>query len=153
MARGILTLLAAGALLGMAAAHGGHDEPVADPDTLVLTGDTFKNHVGKDAGSLVEFYAPWCGHCKSLAPEWAQLSTLFKGTSSIVIAKVDASADENKAIASEFDVKGFPTIKWFAPGSLKPEDYTGGRTAGACVGVGVGVGGGRGRGGRRSCVR
>ena len=131
MARGLLTLLAVSAL-GLAAAHGDHGaEAPADPDTLVLTGANFKEHVGKAAGALVEFYAPWCGHCKSLAPEWAQVATLFKGVDSITIAKVDASADENKDLAKEFDVKGFPTIKWFPASSLTPEDYSGGRTAGA----------------------
>jgi protein disulfide-isomerase A6 len=77
--------------------------------------------------ALVEFFAPWCGHCKNLAPVWEELASGFAHAGDKVsIAKVDA--DEHKSLGKRFGVQGFPTLKWFdgKPGS-QPEDYNGGR--------------------------
>jgi len=73
---------------------------------------------------LVEFYAPWCGHCKQLAPIWDQLGEKFKDNEDIVIAKMDATANE----LEDIKVHSFPTIKYFAAGSNKAVDYSGERT-------------------------
>eukprot|EP00252_Welwitschia_mirabilis_P004313 TRINITY_DN1462_c0_g1_i1.p1 TRINITY_DN1462_c0_g1~~TRINITY_DN1462_c0_g1_i1.p1 ORF type:complete len:362 (-),score=83.93 TRINITY_DN1462_c0_g1_i1:209-1294(-) len=100
---------------------------VRSDDVTALTPDTFENEVGKDRGALVEFYAPWCGHCKKLAPEYEKLASNFKRAKSVLIAKVDC--DEHKSLCSKYGVSGFPTIKWFPKGSLEPKDYHGGRTA------------------------
>lgn len=98
------------------------------PDNvLALTPETFSDHVGGKYPAFVEFYAPWCGHCKSLAPEWAVLSETFSPRDGVVIAKVDA--DAHSSLAGKFGVTGFPTIKWFPAGSTTPSDYSGGRTA------------------------
>jgi protein disulfide-isomerase-like protein len=99
----------------------------ARADAEDLTPDNFDQLVGKGQYALVEFYAPWCGHCKSLAPEWEVLSNAFKKNNEVIIAKVDA--DKHKDLAGRFGVSGYPTIKWFPKGSLTPQDYTGGRTA------------------------
>ncbi|CAJ1869196.1 unnamed protein product [Sphenostylis stenocarpa] len=100
----------------------------ASADNVVtLTEDTFENEVGKDRAALVEFYAPWCGHCKRLAPEYEQLGASFKKTKSVLIAKVDC--DEHKSVCSKYGVSGYPTIQWFAKGSLVPKKYEGARTA------------------------
>jgi protein disulfide-isomerase A6 len=101
--------------------------PVCTADAEDLTPDNFDSLVGQGKPALVEFYAPWCGHCKSLAPEWETLSTAFKKNSEVLIAKVDA--DKHKDLAGRFGVSGYPTIKWFPKGSTTPQDYTGGRTA------------------------
>ena len=57
---------------------------------------------------LVAFVAPWCGHCKSLKPEFAKLAATFLQEDKVVVAQVDATANE---IGGDYGVKGFPTIK------------------------------------------
>jgi len=89
-----------------------------------LTPDNFDDVINKASYAFVEFYAPWCGHCKSLAPEYEKFGAAFEGKDDVVIAKVDA--DAHKELGSRFGVTGFPTLKLFTKG--KPEDYTGGRT-------------------------
>ena len=74
--------------------------------------------------ALVEFFAPWCGHCKNLAPVWEELGAAF-ASSPVSIAKVDA--DNHKSLGKKFGVQGFPTLKWFDGKSDKPEEYSGGR--------------------------
>jgi protein disulfide-isomerase-like protein len=95
-------------------------------DVLILTPDNFDAEVGGDKPVFVEFFAPWCGHCKTLAPEYDTLATTFKGQP-VKIASVDA--DAHRSLGSRFDVSGFPTLKFFPAGSLTPEAYNGGRTA------------------------
>jgi len=73
---------------------------------------------------LVEFYAPWCGHCKQLAPIWDKLGEKYQNDPSIVIAKIDSTANE----LEDVKVQSFPTIKFFPAGSNKVVDYTGERT-------------------------
>jgi len=90
-----------------------------------LTPDNFDKHVDGSKHTLVEFFAPWCGHCKNLAPHYEELGTLFEKQSDVLIAKVDE--DAHKDLGGRFGVSGFPTLKWFPKGSTTPEDYTGGR--------------------------
>ncbi|KAJ0513857.1 putative protein disulfide-isomerase [Helianthus annuus] len=103
----------------------------AAADVVVLTEDNFEKEVGQDRGALVEFYAPWCGHCKKLAPEYEKLGASFKKSKSVLIGKVDC--DEHKSICTKYGVSGYPTIQWFPKGSLEPKKYEGARTAEALV--------------------
>ncbi|KAK4476726.1 hypothetical protein RD792_015886 [Penstemon davidsonii] len=96
-------------------------------DVVVLTEENFEKEVGQDRGALVEFYAPWCGHCKKLAPEYEKLGASFKKTKSVLIGKVDC--DEHKSICSKYGVSGYPTLQWFPKGSLEPKKYEGARTS------------------------
>merc|ERR1712179_59703 len=72
---------------------------------------------------LVEFYAPWCGHCKQLVPIYDQLGEKFKDHESIVIAKMDATANE----LEHTKIQSFPTLKFYKKDN-SVVDYTGGRT-------------------------
>ncbi|KAG6434121.1 hypothetical protein SASPL_105743 [Salvia splendens] len=90
-------------------------------DVVVLTEENFHKEVGKDRGALVEFYAPWCGHCKKLAPEFEKLGASFKKAKSVLIGKVDC--DEHKSLCSKYGVSGYPTIQWFPKGSLEPKKW------------------------------
>lgn len=100
-------------------------------DVVVLTEENFEKEVGQDRGALVEFYAPWCGHCKKLAPEYEKLGESFKKAKSVLIGKVDC--DEHKSVCSKYGVSGYPTIQWFPKGSLEPKKYEGARSAKALV--------------------
>jgi len=71
---------------------------------------------------LVEFYAPWCGHCKQLAPKYNELANLFAGEKDVVIAQLDATEAED--VANKYDVTGYPTLKYFPAGDSKtPVNY------------------------------
>ncbi|KAF3892516.1 Protein disulfide-isomerase domain-containing protein, variant 2 [Trichophyton interdigitale] len=100
-----------------------------DGPVTVIVAHTYEEIVmNKDKDVLVEFYAPWCGHCKALAPKYDQLGGLYKDNkdfaSKVTIAKVDATAND---IPDE--IQGFPTIKLFPAGAKdKPVEYTGSRT-------------------------
>ncbi|CAF3108697.1 unnamed protein product [Rotaria socialis] len=78
---------------------------------------------------FVEFYAPWCGHCRNLAPEWKRAATALKGI--VKIGAVDA--DSHKSLGQQYGVSGFPTIKVFGNNKRSPTDYQGGRTADAII--------------------
>jgi len=94
-----------------------------EDNVLVLSDDNFAEAIATYDNLLVEFYAPWCGHCKKLAPEYAKAAAALK-KDGLFIAKMDATA--NEVTPSQYDVEGFPTLKFFRGG--KATDYTGGRT-------------------------
>lgn len=81
---------------------------------------------------LVEFYAPWCGHCKNLAPHWAKAATELKGK--VKLGALDATVNKQKA--SQYEVQGYPTIKFFDSGkktAMSASEYNGGRTSSEIV--------------------
>ncbi|KAK0390726.1 hypothetical protein NLU13_0229 [Sarocladium strictum] len=94
----------------------------------ILTENTFYETVGRDQNVLVAFTAPWCGHCKKLAPTWEIVAASVANDKSVVIANVDVESGSNKALARTFGVTGYPTILWFPAGSKQGIKYSGQRT-------------------------
>eukprot|EP01062_Namystynia_karyoxenos_P071119 TRINITY_DN66533_c0_g1_i1.p1 TRINITY_DN66533_c0_g1~~TRINITY_DN66533_c0_g1_i1.p1 ORF type:complete len:503 (+),score=123.12 TRINITY_DN66533_c0_g1_i1:80-1510(+) len=97
-------------------------------DVLTLDSINFAASIGSGP-ALVQFYAPWCAHCKKLAPEWNAAAGELKG--SAVLARCDAT--EEPELAARYDVQAYPTIKIFMHGTDVGE-YEGGRTAGEIAG-------------------
>ncbi|XP_076021370.1 protein disulfide-isomerase A6 isoform X2 [Genypterus blacodes] len=102
----------------------------AGDDVIELTTSNFNREViQSDSLWLVEFYAPWCGHCRNLAPDWKKAAAALKGV--VKIGAVDA--DQHNSLGGQYGVKGFPTIKIFGANKNKPEEYQGGRSSQAIV--------------------
>lgn len=104
------------------------DEEGGDVDesgVTVLTPDNFDAVVDPGKNVMLEFYAPWCGHCKMLKPEYAKLGKEFAADDDVVIAKMDA--DAHKA-PKGWEVQGYPTL-FFQPKGGKAEPYEGARNA------------------------
>ncbi|XP_028652694.1 protein disulfide-isomerase A6 isoform X2 [Erpetoichthys calabaricus] len=99
-------------------------------DVIELSPSNFNREViQSDNLWLIEFYAPWCGHCQRLTPDWKKAATALKG-----VVKVGAvNADEHKSLGAQYGIKGFPTIKVFGLNKNSPEDYQGARTSQAIV--------------------
>lgn len=102
------------------------DEPDNEGAAVkVAVGKNFEKLVTKSEKDVfIEFYAPWCGHCKSLAPTWEELGTKLKDEPGVDIVKLDATAND---IPDLFNVNGFPTLYWFPKDTKSPVKYEGSR--------------------------
>jgi thioredoxin domain-containing protein 5 len=103
------------------------EEAAGETDVIELTADNFAEKT-KEGFWLIKFYAPWCGHCKKLAPTWDHVAKHLKGKSNI--ARVDCTV--HKDICATHGVQGYPTLKLFGNGEEK-EKYAGPRTASGIV--------------------
>ncbi|XP_043703959.1 protein disulfide isomerase-like 5-2 [Telopea speciosissima] len=102
-----------------------HEFPV-DGSVLELDESNFDSAISAFEFILVDFYAPWCGHCKRLAPELDVAAPILAGLDKpIVIAKINA--DKFTRLASKYEIDGFPILKLFMQGT--PVEYTGPRKA------------------------
>ncbi len=75
--------------------------------------ETLRSMLEEERCLLVEFYAPWCGHCKSLAPTYEQLGAVFNIEGLPRVVKVDATEAAFGDIVAANSVRSFPTIQLF----------------------------------------
>jgi len=119
-------------LVSFILSHGDHSEHKPEdpaPGVVDVTSSNVDTVITTSKHALVEFYAPWCGHCKHLAPEMIVFGEAYEKAKphDAVIGKVDCTKEQ--AICSKYGVQGYPTIKFFRKGKDQPEDYNAGRTA------------------------
>lgn len=81
---------------------------------LKLTRDNFEEKVGDGKVYFIKFFAPWCGHCKRLAPTWEELAKDLQDNSDVAIAHVDCTI--HRDICTQAEVKGYPTLKAYHKG-------------------------------------
>jgi len=97
-------------------------------DVVELDSSNFRSEViDSDELWLVEFYAPWCGHCQRLEPEWKKAASNLKGIANVAAVNMDA----HSSVGAPYGIRGFPTIKIFGYDKSSPKDYQGARTADA----------------------
>jgi len=102
----------------------------ANSKVVQLTQENFDSQVlDSDDVWIVEFYAPWCGHCKTLAPEYEKAARALNG-----VAKVGAvDMTVHQAVGTPYGIQGFPTLKIFGANKKRPSDYNGERSAKSIV--------------------
>merc|ERR1712002_723194 len=95
----------------------------ANPVKVLVTSNFEEVAMDKTKDVFVEFYAPWCGHCKALAPTWDALGEKYKDSNDLIIAKIDGTENEVDGV----EIDGFPTIKMYKKETNEEIDYTGKR--------------------------
>ncbi|KAM3297462.1 hypothetical protein ACQJBY_039380 [Aegilops geniculata] len=107
-----------------------HPSAAGEAHVLLLTAANFTAVLAARRHVMVEFYAPWCGHCRALAPHYAAAAThLAEQGVHVALAKVDATEEHD--LAQAHGVQGYPTLLFFIDGV--PRDYAGERTKDAIV--------------------
>jgi len=99
----------------------------AEELVTTLTNANFDGFIRSNSKVLVQFYAPWCGHCKKLGPEYERAAEKLKGR--VPLAKVDATVET--ALSTKYGVKSYPFLKWFE--DTRDTEYDGARTTDAIV--------------------
>ncbi|KRT80104.1 Thioredoxin [Oryctes borbonicus] len=89
-----------------------------DSEVVHLSSNSFDPVIKEEASVLVMFYAPWCGHCKRMKPEYEKAAAVMKEDKIPgMLAAVDATKEQ--AIATRYQIKGYPTVKYFTYGEMK----------------------------------
>lgn len=100
-------------------------ESVNGSAVVEVTRKTFKDVVGKDKPVLVEFYSPYCEHCKKFAPVYEEIAHTMHAAGEVIVAKANAAADGT--FAGQHSVSAFPTIKWYPKRMREGEQWKGSR--------------------------
>ena len=99
--------------------------PEVQGPVVMVVADNFKDVVkNKKNDVFVKYYAPWCGHCKKLAPIWEEMAEQLADVPNLVIAEMDATANE----VDEVDVKSYPKLVFYPSRKKSGIDHEGGRT-------------------------
>lgn len=107
-----------------------NEVPSLEDNVYVLTDQNAENFINKEEFVFVKFYAPWCGHCKKMAPDYQELGAKFNvDGQKVKIAKIDCTV--HKTFSEKYKIEGFPTLKLFVNG--EPVDYQGERTKAAML--------------------
>jgi len=103
----------------MGLGSGGTPLYTADDKIVLLNATNFQPNIcGSERAWLVEFYSSWCGHCIHFAPTFKQLAADVNGWRDVMgIAAIDCAQEENMPTCREYEVMGYPTIKFFSPGT------------------------------------
>lgn len=128
----LATILASLAVVSASGPSAGN--AIADPDSAVvkLTAKTFKDFLDENPLVLTEFFAPWCGYCKTLGPEISKAADILaESHPSIKIAQVDCT--EEADLCQKHEIKGYPTMKIMKGAYQEPVDYDGPREASGIV--------------------
>merc|ERR1711998_231629 len=88
----------------------------AADDVVVGSEKNFDDLLKDTKFVLAELYAPWCGHCKNLEPEYSKAATTLKSVEGLKLVKIDATAE--RSLGEKYEVQGFPTLKWFREGEV-----------------------------------
>ncbi|KAI8852878.1 hypothetical protein BC829DRAFT_384006, partial [Chytridium lagenaria] len=103
---------------------------------IEITPANFKKEIVETKHAVIaEFYAPWCGHCKNLAPEYKKAAEKLKGLAKVVAIDCDAHKD----LCGKYQIQGFPTLKVFGADKRNPSDYNGPRNAKGIVDAGKSI--------------
>ena len=100
-------------------------------DVLQFTDANFDSKIGRYENALVEFYAPWCDHCKKLAGEYKKAASILKENDPpVALIKLDCKVETK--VCRKYDVNSYPTLKIFKNGEMV-SDYNGPREADGIV--------------------
>lgn len=134
--RGGVLCLALAVLAVVIAPVAAQDPSVSIPGVIDVTPDNVKQVLNGMKITMAEFYAPWCGHCKRLVPEYTKLAEMIQEDAmmSNFVQIVKADCDKHRSIGETFGVTGFPTLKILSRGIGIDEadtafDYSGARDA------------------------
>lgn len=93
------------------------DWSAVESDVVHLTSENFDTIITREPSVLVMFYAPWCGHCKKMKPEYEKAAAILKSEK---ITGIAAALDATKepTIAARYNIRGYPTVKYFKAGEF-----------------------------------